>query len=258
MIARAGLYPAVCVVLIGIAWHLVTVRALVPPFLLPRPDRVAAAWADAVASGLLWQHLWPTLWASALGWFCGSLVALSLAALLAEFSFARRMLLWPLTGLQSIPKIALAPLVFLWAGFGLGAKVILVALICFFPVFANALAGFRAVGTDLADLLRAHGASRLYRFAVVSLPAALPAIMAGLEIAAAFALIGCVVMEFVGSDRGMGFLIQDASSQFDLPIVFAAVLTLGAAGLAVNAALRFATTRLVFWGQAARAAPAVA
>lgn len=249
-------YPAAALVIVIAAWHAATATGLVPSFLLPTPLRVGEALVTGLANGSLTRHLLATLEASALGWMFGALAALAVAAVIAESAIASRFLLWPLTAIQSIPKVSVAPLVFLWAGFGSLGKVVLVALICFFPVFANALVGFRGVDANLVDLMRVHGASRLHRFRVVSLPTAAPAIFAGLEVSAAFALIGCVVMEFIGATSGLGFLILDASNSFDLPTVFAAVLALGLVGVAINAAVRAAQRRIIFWGGAARATAA--
>jgi NitT/TauT family transport system permease protein len=249
-------YPAAALVIVVAAWHMVTASGLVPSYLLPTPWRVGEALLTGLANGNLTRHLLATLEASALGWLCGSLAALGFASAIAESKVALRSLLWPLTAIQSIPKVSIAPLVFLWAGFGSLGKVVLVALICFFPVFANALVGFRGVDPNLVDLMRVHGASRLHRFRVVSLPTAAPAIFAGLEVSAAFALIGCVVMEFIGATSGLGFLIQDASNTFDLATVFAAVLALGLVGVAINAGVRALQRRVIFWGGAVRAAAA--
>lgn len=253
---RGWAYPAAAVLLLLALWHAATSLGWVPGFLLPAPARVAAALAEGAQNPLTQRHLLSTLQATATGWAAGSLVAAALAAVVAEFRPAERFLLWPLTALQAVPKVAVAPLVFLWAGFGLEGKAILVALICFFPVFANALVGFRAADPDLLDLLRAAGAPRWRRFLEVKLPSAAPQILAGLEVAVAFALIGCVVMEFLGATRGMGFLIQDASNSFDLPTVFAAILVLGLLGVGLNALVRLAGGRIVFWGRPAPVAEA--
>jgi NitT/TauT family transport system permease protein len=241
------LYPAAGLLAMLLIWHLLAVTGTVPSYLLPAPGRVAAAlWASA-ADGTLARHLAPTLQATALGYLAGSTLAVALAALVAEFRTVERFLYLHLVAVQSIPKVSVAPLVFLWAGFDVAGKVILVALICFFPVFANALAGFRAADPNLLDLLRAAGASRAHAFFEVKIPAAASQLFAGLEVAVAFALIGCVVMEFVGSTRGMGFVIQDSSNTFDLPLTFAAVVVLGLIGVVGNLLVRLVRRRVVFW-----------
>jgi NitT/TauT family transport system permease protein len=247
------LYPAAGLTVLLLGWYLVVAFALVPSYLLPAPANVAAAMVASARDGLLARHLSPTLQATLTGYAVGSLAAFALAALVAEFKTFERFVLLHLIAIQSIPKVSIAPLVFLWAGFDLQGKIILVALICFFPVFANALAGFRSADPNLIDLMRAAGASRAHVFLQVKLPGAASQLFAGLEVAVAFALIGCVVMEFVGATRGMGFLIQDSSNTFDLPLTFAAVVTLGLIGVSGNALIRLLRSRILFWERGASA-----
>ncbi len=240
-------YPAVGVLGLVLIWHGLVVYGLVPSFLLPAPQKVLTAAITMAEDGTLWRNLKPTLSATVIGYLIGSLGATALAALVAEFKLAERMLLLHLFAIQSIPKVSIAPLIFLWAGFDIEGKIVLVALICFFPVFANALAGFRAADPNLLDLLRAAGASRLHIFHQIKLPTALPHIFSGLEVAVAFALIGCIVMEFIGSTRGLGFVIQDSSNTFDLPLTFAVVIALGLIGVLGNAVVRQVRIRVLFW-----------
>lgn len=236
-------------------WQLVTHAGVVPGYLLPSPGSVLRALLRAAGEGTLWRHLSPTLTATAVGYVIGCTMAAVVAALVAEFRWVERALMLHLLALQSIPKVSVAPLVFLWAGFDIGGKVVLVALICFFPVFANTLAGLRATDADRLDLLRAAGAGRWHVLWHLKLPSAARSMFAGLEISTAFALIGCVVMEFIGATRGMGFLIQDASTTYDLPQSFAAIVTLGAIGLLANAGVRLLRQRLLFWDLQAEASP---
>lgn len=248
----AWAWPTGTVCALVALWALATGSGAVADYLLPGPGKVLAAIGRTASDGTLLTHLAPTLSASLAGWVCGALLATALAALVTEFRWVERSILVHLLALQAVPKVSLAPLVFLWAGFDIGGKVILVTLICFFPVFANAMAGFRSVGSGPLDLLRASGASRWHTWRHVKLPTAWPAIFSGLEISVAFALIGCVVMEFIGATRGLGFLIQDASSTYDLPLSFAAVIVLGAIGTAGNVLLRAARRRLLPWEGAGR------
>lgn len=240
-------WPAAGALVILLCWHAATRTGWVPAFMLPSPGSVFEALVRAGGDGTLWRHLAPTLTATAAGYVIGCTVAATMASLVAEFKWLERALMLHLLALQSIPKVSIAPLVFLWAGFDIGGKVILVALICFFPVFANTLAGFRAVDASRLDLLRAAGAGRWHVWWNLKLPSAARSLFAGLEISTAFALIGCVVMEFVGATRGMGFLIQEASSTYDLPLSFAAVVTLGGIGVLANAGMRTLRQRLLFW-----------
>lgn len=244
-------YPAAGLLAIVAAWYVVTALRWVPDYLLPAPGKVGAALLRSLSDGTMARHLLPTLQATVVGYAAGCLAAVALAALVSEFRWVERALLLHLLALQSIPKVSIAPLIFLWLGFDIAGKIVLVALICFFPVFANALAGLRAVDADLHDLMRAAGAGRWHVWWHLKLPGALRHVFAGLEVSAAFALIGCVVMEFVGATRGMGFMIQDASSTYDLPLSFAAILVLGAVGLVGNALVRAVRARVLFWEPAA-------
>lgn len=241
------LYPLSGFGVLILLWHWVAASGKVPSFLLPAPTRVAQALYDTVVSGDIWPHLISTLQATVTGYALGAIIATALAALVAEFLTARRFLLPHLLALQSVPKVAVAPLVFLWFGFGFQGKIFLVTLICFFPVFVNALTGFRSAPEDLIHLMRASGASRWHIFCNVKLPSALSYIFSGLEIGVAFALIGCVIMEFLGARRGLGYVILDASNTFNLPLNFAAIMLLGLLGVAGNWLVRRARMRAVFW-----------
>ena len=146
-----------------------------------------------------------------------------------------------------MPKVALAPLLIVWFGFGLASKVVLVALICFFPVFVNVLTGLRATRPDLIDLYRAFGSSRWRIFWDVRLPSAAGSIFAGLQVALVMALLGAVVGEFVAAQEGLGSLIQASSLNFEVPVMFACILTLAAMGAIANTIVRFVQRRVVFW-----------
>ena len=259
-VAARLLYPTAGLTVLLLVWYGLVKGGVVPDYLLPDPIRVAKALLESAHDGSLSRHLGSTLHATIIGYVAGSTIAFVLAALISEFKTVERFLLLHLVAIQAIPKVSIAPLVFLWAGFDLQGKTILVALICSFPVFANALAGFRTADANLIDLLRAAGASRAHVFWTVKLPTAAGQIFAGLEVAVAFALIGCVVMEFIGSTRGMGFLIQDASNTYNLALSFAAIISLGIIGVVANAGVRAIRERVIFWeggsGQeAARGAP---
>lgn len=245
--ADRWLYPSLGILALLALWQALAASGRVAGYLLPAPDKVLAAFVRIATDGTLVAHIGPTLSGSALGWMFGSLAAIALAALVAEFKWVERALLVHLIAIQSIPKVSIAPLVFLWLGFGLEGRVLLVALICFFPVFANALSGFRSIDPSMLDLMRASGASRWHTWLHVKLPGSASALFAGLEVSVAFALIGCVVMEFIGASSGLGFLIQDASNTFDLPLSFAAVLVLGFIGLTANALVRRARRALLPW-----------
>ena len=162
-----------------------------------------------------------------IGYLLGCFLAVVIGALLAEIPIIERALMPYIVALQSMPKVALAPLIIVWFGFGMSSKVVLVALICFFPVFINTLVGIRSVNPDIVNLYRAFSASRWNILLNVKLPAAASSIFAGLQISVAMALIGAVVGEFIASKAGLGNLLQASSMTMDVATMFAVVIVLG-------------------------------
>ncbi len=147
--------------------------------------------------------------------------------------------------LQIIPKIAIAPLFIIWFGFGLFPKLLIVFLLCFFPIVVASVAGFKAVDPDVMDFARSTGASGMRMFLKIRLPQALPDIFTGLKVGAALSATAAVVAEFVASDRGLGYLLQQYNGQLETPMVFAIIVLLSLIGLAVYYAVRRALERLV-------------
>ena len=166
--------PIVSVALFLWFWDRALVWFEVPKYLLPTPYSVGVAFFNGYSSGQYWPHLFTTLKQMWLGYFVGCSVALVVGALVAEFRMVERVLYPFIVALQSMPKVALAPLLIVWFGFGMTSKVVLVALICFFPVFINAVTGFRSADADHIRLYRVFNASRLSIFANVKLPSAAP------------------------------------------------------------------------------------
>ncbi|MBI3243508.1 MAG: ABC transporter permease [Chloroflexi bacterium] len=197
-----------------------------PAFILPPPARVWARLMQALADGTLVRHASITLGESLSGLALGLAVAAVLGYLLAQSRTIERLLAPYLVASQSVPVVAIAPLLVIWFGSGLTSKVLICALIVFFPVLINIIVGVRSVEPDLRDLMRSLRASRWQTFMLLELPSALPLLLGGLKIGATLSVIGAVVGEFVGADRGLGFLISAARGQFDTALVFVAVLAL--------------------------------
>jgi NitT/TauT family transport system permease protein len=229
------------------AWQLAVDWLKVPGYLLPTPLAVAQVLWNGYAGGSFWPHLFTTLSEVVIGYALGCSSALLLGAAVAESHVIERIVLPYVVALQSTPKVALAPLLIVWLGFGIESKIALVVLICFFPVFVNSVAGFRSANPDLLRLYRVFSASRMHTFLNVKLPAAAGPIFAGLQIAVVLALIGAVVGEFVTAKQGLGFLIQASSLNFDVPTMFAAIVTLALFGILGTGIVRFAQRKLVFW-----------
>jgi NitT/TauT family transport system permease protein len=174
-----------------------------------------------------------TLTEVAIGLGLGSLVALGLAYPLARSKRVERLLSPYIVASQAVPTVAIAPLLVIWFGTGLLSKVLVCALIVFFPILINTVVGLRSVPDDLRDLMRSLRASRRQIFRHLEVPSAMPNLLGGLKIGATLSVIGAVVGEFVGADAGLGFLINQARGLYNTPLVFAALITLMAMALAL-------------------------
>ena len=226
----------------------------VDEFLLPAPSAIAQSlWEDR---GLLWDNLLVTGQEVVLGLALALAAGAMLAITLHAFRPLRRAIYPLLVGTQAIPIVTIAPLLAAWFGYGLLPKLVIVALVCFFPIVVTTLDGLAGVDRDLRKLMRTLGASRSQLFWWVEARAALPELISGAKIAIAVAAIGAVLAEEAGSNDGLGHLIRQASSQFDTARGWAAVVLLAAFSIAMFGALTLAERRLVPWAgrsQGARA-----
>lgn len=219
----------------------------VPDYLFPRLGAVGRSLFRGYVDGAYWHHVGFTLKATLIGYAVGVSLALAAGIMVSEYPILERTVLPLVIAVQSMPKVAIAPLVIVWFGFGIASKIVLVSLICFFPVFINVIAGFRSVDPDLVEMMRAFGISKGGILRQVKLPHASGSIFAGLQIGIVLALIGAVVGEFISSTQGLGFLIQNASSALDLGTVFAALISLAVIGLLLSQILQALQRRIVFW-----------
>jgi NitT/TauT family transport system permease protein len=239
--------PLLTFIAIIVLWQLYLRLFKVPDYILPAPAAVLEAFRKAYGEGFIWDHLWFTLRSVMGGYAMGCGIGVLLGALFAESRTFERFFHPYVILLQSMPKVALAPLITVWFGFGMESKIAMVALICFFPVFVNTLAGIRQADPDLLDVYRAHSASRLHVFMNVKLPAAASSIFAGLQIAVVLGLIGAVVAEFVSSRKGLGTMIQSAAQELNTGLMLTGVFTLAGLGLVGNMTIRLIQRRVVFW-----------
>jgi len=244
---RGYAISAASIVAFLLFWHFGTKLLGVPDYLLPGPMAVAQSAYKLYSTGLIFPHISTTVLEMVIGYISGCLVAFLLAALVSEFPVAERIVLPYVIGFQSMPKVALAPLLLVWFGFGLASKVILVALICFFPVFVNTVAGLRSINPDLVDLYKAFSGPRWLIFWDVKLPNAANSIFAGLQIGIVLGLIGAVVGEFVAAKQGLGYMIQASSMNFDVGAMFTSVFTLSMIGILAHTIVRAIQARVVYW-----------
>jgi NitT/TauT family transport system permease protein len=246
--------PVVTIALVLVAWQLAVSVGRVPGSILPPPGRTFVSLWGWISSGRIWPHFWATVSVALGGYALGSAFAVLLAALMSLFTVVYRHLAVLVICVQAIPKVALAPLMFIWLGFGPQTGIALVALSCFYPMLVNSMEGFRSTNPDMVTLYRSFDSGRVRTFLAVAFPSALPQMFVGLEISVVFALISAVVMEFIASPRGLGFLIQDASNTLDTATVFASIFLLAATGIGLSATVRFLKRRIVFWIKADEAA----
>ncbi|MPZ87092.1 MAG: ABC transporter permease subunit [Nitriliruptorales bacterium] len=223
---------------------------LVNPRYVSAPSAIAIRLAETLSEGTLLRHTQVTMLEAGAGYLIGVIVGLVGSFLLA---FTRRgyevlepYLIW----FYSIPKIALAPLFIMWFGLGLAPKVLLAALMVFFIVFMNTVAGVRAISPGLLEVSRIFGASKFALVGKVMFPAASPAIMAGIRVTFTRAMVGAILAEFIASTEGLGFMIVRASRQFDIATVFAGILVIAVVVMTVNAVIRAIESRLLPWHSA--------
>ena len=214
-------------------------------FLVPSPAEVAAAlWENR---GLLAENAWVTLREMLLGIFAALVVGIAFAVLM-HLSRVLRDAAYPLiVASQVIPIVVIAPILIVWFGYGITAKIVIVALICFFPITVNTLDGLRSVDPEAVKMMRSLGASRRQRFWRVEAPAALPSLFTGLKIAVVIAPIGAVFAEWAGSSSGLGHLIQSDTAYFLVDRQFATVFVLAALALALMGLTALAERRVVTW-----------
>jgi NitT/TauT family transport system permease protein len=237
------------ILLLLLLWQCISWFGNFPTFILPSPSQVAIRFAQAIMDGSLLRNTLVTLLEVLLGLALGISVATVLGYLLARSLRLERFLSPYIVASQSIPIVAIAPLLVIWFGPGLSSKVLVCALIVFFPVLVNTVVGVRSVPEDLRDLMRSLQATRWQTLKNLELPAALPVFLGGLRIGATLAVIGAVVGEFVGAKSGLGFLVNVGRGVYDTALVFVAVFTLIAMALILYGLVAIIEKRLLRWQQ---------
>ncbi|MBA3876153.1 MAG: ABC transporter permease [Anaerolinea sp.] len=227
-------------------WKAVVVIGGYPPFILPPPESVLVRLVEAWTDGVMAPHAATTLLEIGLGFAVGSVAALVVGYVLGRSSFVARLISPYLVAAQATPILALAPVLALWFGPGLLSKVVIAALIVFFPVAVSTMVGIRSVDAGLLELARSLRATRRQVVMTLEIPAALPSIFGGLRIGITLAVVGAIVGEWAGAERGLGVLVNLArGSLFDIPLMFATLVTIAAIGVALYLAVVLVERRLV-------------
>jgi NitT/TauT family transport system permease protein len=233
--ARRHIMKLVTLAAFVLVWQALVSVFGVKPFIIPSPGKTLAALVDpAVAPRYHWlEHAGATASAVLIS-FCVTAVSGVLVALLITWSATLRRIITPvLTLLNSLPKIAFAPLFLIWLGYGLIPNIVIAVLIAFFPVIINTTTGLKAVDQDLLDLVRYLHAGKLQVFLKIRIPNSLPYIFSGFKISSTLCVVGTIVGEFVASDRGLGYLLKDSQAMIDTPPMFASLILISVFGLAL-------------------------
>jgi len=239
VVAGAGRWGQVAVAAAGfagflVAWKLIVVVGGYPAFILPPPETVATRLVTAWTDGTIPRHAGTTLVEVALGLGVGASLAVVTGYALARSVVVERLVSPYIVAAQATPILALAPLLALWFGPGLVSKVVICALIVFFPITIATMVGIRSVDARLLELARSLRASRAQVLRTLEIPAALPSIFGGFRVGVTLAVVGAIVGEWAGADRGLGVLVNLArGSLFDIPLMFATLVTIAALGVAL-------------------------
>lgn len=226
---KAIIYPPLGIIACLVVWHLICVIFKVPTAVLPTPKEVWDAfigrWDLLLAEG------WVTTKETIYGFLLALVIGIPIAVAVANSRTLNLMFYPLLVALQSVPKVALAPIVLVWLGTGMESKLAIAWLVAFFPIIVDTSAGLQSTPRELLELARSLKASRWQTFWKVQFPAALPFVMTGAKVAVTLAVIGAVIGEFIGSSEGLGYLLLQATSQVNSPLAFAALFALAILGI---------------------------
>lgn len=234
---------AVMAFLVGVWWAL---SRAYPVYILPSPDAVAVRALESIEQGLL-RHFLVTAGEAAGGFTLGAVIALPLGYAMARLPWLERAMAPYLVASQAIPIVALAPLLIIWFGFGLTSKILVAAMVAFFPVLINVVVGLRRTERGVYELMQVLGASRWQVFTKLEIPGAIPVLFAGFRIGLALSVIGAVVGEFASSDRGLGYLVNMSAGMLDTPLLFVALFALGLLGVSFHLLLRAVEASCLPW-----------
>jgi len=219
----------------------------ISPVLIPSPSSTLVAMYRGVIDGSIVTNLGVTVYETLAGFFVGSFLGLILGGIIGQSNLVERVFYPYVIAFQTVPKVAVAPLIVVWFGYGVTSKVVITATIAFFPVLANTIAGLRSASRDQIDLIVAFDGTRWQAFKYIKLPNALPYIFVGLDVAIVLAVIGAIVGEFVGSQAGLGYLILQRNFSLDTAGVFSILIVLSMMGVGMHACVQAIRKRVVFW-----------
>ena len=216
-------------------------------YILPTPSAVWAALLNDLGTGLFWGHVFTTMEEILVGWVLGAIAGFVLGVTLTQSPFLDAALTPYIVALQAVPKVALAPVIVIALGHDELSKIVIAAIVSFFPVLVNVTVGIRGAEEQRLELMRSLRASRWQTLRWVQLPGAMPTIFGGLEVAVVFSVVGAIVGEFTGASRGLGYLIGQRDFSLNQAGVFSVLIVLSAIGLGLDLAVRYVGRRVVRW-----------
>ena len=245
--ARRIVAPALLLAVLFVAWELTVRTVHVPGYILPPPSRIVATFF--LQFGMLWPHILVTVAEVVYGLFLGSALGLLLAMAIVYVPVIEWAVHPLIIASQMIPVFAIAPLLIVWLGYGLWPKVIVTALICFFPIVVNGVDGLRSANEETLELFRSLGASRWQTFIKLRWPGSLPALFSGWKIGATLSVVGATIGEWIGATRGLGYLMRQSNALLRVDVVFAAILALAFVGLLLFGIIRIIERLVLRWRQ---------
>ncbi len=242
--------PLAAAILIGLLWEAITVGFAIPAYFIPSPSRIwGAFWS---APGLLLSHAAITLLEAVIGCLIGSFLGALLGAAFAYSRLLARSLLPFVIASNTIPVVAIAPIIILWFGHGIESKIAVTTFLCFFPLALNMMKGLQSYDRVIMDVFHVAAATPWQRFFKMRLPSALPFIFVGIKINVSFSVIGAIVAEFVQADRGLGFVIMTTYRTLNMPRLWAALIISALIGLTFFAIISFIERLVIPWHSSMR------
>ena len=237
--------PATFFIVVVILWHLAVKLFSIPEYLIPSPY---AVWQNITGNiGSIISDLGITMLESVLGFLLGNAFGILIAVLFVHSKTAERSVYPFMIALKAVPIVAIAPLLLIWFGFGLFGKVVMAALICFFPAIVNTTIGLKNVEPEAIDLMKSFSASKFQILFKIRFPSALPYIFSALKISSILSVIGAVVAEMAGAQEGIGFAIMMASYQVDTPTLFSSIIAVSIGGILFFGFISFLERKVLYW-----------
>jgi NitT/TauT family transport system permease protein len=239
---KVSIYSWLLFILILLCWEMLAKQ--MSELVLPAPSVVVTTLLDGLMNGYYTPHILRTSLEIVIGLFLGSLLGILTGIWMGEVAFIRKLLFPYVIASQAVPKLALAPLFILWFGFGMTSKIVITALICFFPLMENTVTAIQYTDPQKIELFRVLGANRWQTLFKLKIPAGLPSIMAGFRVAVVLAVVGAVVGEFIGGSEGLGALIIASQGMMDTPLMFSVLILITILGTFLYQLVYFIERRL--------------